>query len=290
MSMPSTGRTYRVLVEGGWGRSSPTEFARFESTIQALEYAKKLVSDCLEGHTNPSMDAQTLLQSYERTGLKPTIESDGPPIPFDPLGYASLLCEEICAGNRITEDSRMRVKEILAGIPEKHAKEVRWMREAGRENGILTEDQIDAGIAHWYEQNRASFEAMEKVEILVEESFGGDTEARLSAPASPATRHEKIAAQTEAIEGAMKRLGVWQEDDLEPPQADYRLAFAEDTMTLLQWLQFVLIPMVWHTLATDGSFPGDSQIGEKAIREFDGQDDLSELVSLLCAFDALFDG
>jgi uncharacterized protein YqcC (DUF446 family) len=65
-------------------------------------------------------------------------------------------------------------------------------------------------------------------------------------------------------------------------------AFAMDTMTFTQWLQFVFIPRVREAAATN-QFPSTSSVGAQAVREFDGDPNAERLVTLLSEFDALFD-
>ena len=96
-----------------------------------------------------------------------------------------------------------------------------------------------------------------------------------------------VLSKLEQIQSEMLRIGMWQEQPLEPEQYDFRAAFALDTMTFSQWLQFIFIPNV-RGLAASGKFPASSQVGTKAQREFDGVDEASGLITLLVEFDALF--
>jgi uncharacterized protein YqcC (DUF446 family) len=96
-----------------------------------------------------------------------------------------------------------------------------------------------------------------------------------------------VLAKLEQVQAEMLRVGMWQEKPLEPEQYDFRAAFAGDTMTFSQWLQFIFIPNV-RGAAASGKFPASSQVGVRAIREFDGVDEASGLITLLNKFDALF--
>jgi len=98
---------------------------------------------------------------------------------------------------------------------------------------------------------------------------------------------QTVLAQLERIEGEMKRIGMWQEQPLEPEQYDFRAAFAADSMSFAQWLQFILIPNV-KKASTSGKFPSESHVVAQAVREFDGMDEASVLISLLAEFDNLF--
>lgn len=86
----------------------------------------------------------------------------------------------------------------------------------------------------------------------------------------------------------MKQIGFWQDEPLQPEQYDFRSAFAMDTMSFSQWVQFIFVPRVGQILESQGTFPTRSQVGVQAIREYDGVPEAAHLVELLCAFDALF--
>jgi len=107
----------------------------------------------------------------------------------------------------------------------------------------------------------------------------------------PADRklYTRVTRSINEIEAEIKRLGYWSAEPL--PEAAYRFqaAFAMDTMTFVQWLQFVFITRVRDILAKQGTFPLQSMVGVQAMREFDGNEDASRLVSLLAQFDELFD-
>ncbi|MGH2361807.1 MAG: YqcC family protein [bacterium] len=96
---------------------------------------------------------------------------------------------------------------------------------------------------------------------------------------------EKIAS----IEAEMKRIAMWQQGPLEPEKYEFHAAFAMDTMAYSQWLQFVFIPRVHEVLDSYGPVPRQSSVGAQAIREFDGYNEASDLVTLLCEFDGLIE-
>ena len=101
-------------------------------------------------------------------------------------------------------------------------------------------------------------------------------------------RFELIKTIIAEIEAEMKRIGSWSADPLPDEAYAFRQAFAMDTMTFSQWLQFVLIPRVYAILDEKGEFPERSRVGTQAIREFDGDERASRLVQLLNEFDWLF--
>ncbi len=98
---------------------------------------------------------------------------------------------------------------------------------------------------------------------------------------------QAVLAKLEQIEDEMKHGGLWQAEPLRPEQYNFRAAFATDTMTFSQWLQFIFIPKVREAAAAK-HFPSQSQVAAQAIREFDGLPEASPLITVLAEFDALF--
>src|SRR5215469_17846720 len=104
----------------------------------------------------------------------------------------------------------------------------------------------------------------------------------------PSPSRQEVQARLEAIISEMKRAGLWQDQPLAPEQYNFSRAFAMDTMSYSQWLQFIFIPRVTELLRTSGEFPSSSSVGAQAIREFDGYPEAQGLVTLLCEFDSIF--
>lgn len=96
-----------------------------------------------------------------------------------------------------------------------------------------------------------------------------------------------VLSKLEQIETEMRRIKLWQKSPLQPEQYDFKTAFAGDTMSFSQWLQFIFIPNVKRAAAS-GTFPSRSQVGVQAVREFDGMEAASTLIEYLSEFDALF--
>lgn len=107
---------------------------------------------------------------------------------------------------------------------------------------------------------------------------------------NPVPNPSVVEKSIDAIEAEMKRIGYWSSDPLQEEAYDFKQAFAMDTMTFPQWLQFILIPRVHQIISEKGDFPTDSMVGVQAMREFDGNADAAHLVSLLGEFDRLFTG
>jgi uncharacterized protein YqcC (DUF446 family) len=98
----------------------------------------------------------------------------------------------------------------------------------------------------------------------------------------------EVETKVGAIVGEMKKARLWQDQPLAPEQYNFTRAFAMDTMSYNQWLQFVFVPRVTELLRTSGEFPSSSSAGTQAIREFDGWPEAQGLVTLLCEFDRIF--
>jgi uncharacterized protein YqcC (DUF446 family) len=104
----------------------------------------------------------------------------------------------------------------------------------------------------------------------------------------PTQLQKETARYADAIEAEMRRIGFWQSEGLRPEQLAFTQAFAMDTMTFAQWLQFIFLPRVREAIASN-RFPTSSSVGTQAIREFDGDPDAGHLATLLAEFDGLFE-
>lgn len=91
----------------------------------------------------------------------------------------------------------------------------------------------------------------------------------------------------DSIVSEMKAVGLWDDRPLPQEALDFRQAFAADTMSFAQWLQFVFVPRVQALVQAGGPFPSGSAVAVRAVKEFDGQG-LTELEARLREFDALF--
>jgi len=110
----------------------------------------------------------------------------------------------------------------------------------------------------------------------------------MSVSIPPPNRYVEAANIIAEIEAEMKRIGYWRAEPLPRDAYDFHQAFAMESMTFSQWLQFILIPRVHQIIEQHGSFPANSMVAVQAIREFDGDENASQLVDLLGKFDRLF--
>jgi len=99
---------------------------------------------------------------------------------------------------------------------------------------------------------------------------------------------ESVAHYADQIEAEMQKIGLWQTEPLRPEQLEFTQAFAMDTMTFAQWLQFIFLVRVREAVASN-EFPSGSSVGAQAVREFDGDPDADRLITLLSEFGALFE-
>jgi uncharacterized protein YqcC (DUF446 family) len=103
-----------------------------------------------------------------------------------------------------------------------------------------------------------------------------------------------VAAKIAEIESEMIRVGLWQPEHLGEEQYNFHQAFALDTITFTQWLQFIFIPRVRELLAAEDEFLTKSEVGLQAFREFlmwpaYREIETERLLNLLNEFDTLFE-
>ncbi len=110
-----------------------------------------------------------------------------------------------------------------------------------------------------------------------------------SKPGAASDLRGRARAAIDGIEAEMKRLGYWSDAPLPEAAYAFRRAFAQDTMSFGQWLQFVLIPRVHEIIEQRGEFPRASMVGAQAVREFDGDEHAETLIRLLNEFDRLIE-
>jgi uncharacterized protein YqcC (DUF446 family) len=100
-----------------------------------------------------------------------------------------------------------------------------------------------------------------------------------------ARTYDRASQYADRIEAELRGIGGWQPLPLPEEAYQSRSAFGGDTMSFYQWLQFVLVPRIRDIAASSGQFPSSSQVGAYAVRELDGVNEASGLISLLSEFD-----
>ncbi len=98
----------------------------------------------------------------------------------------------------------------------------------------------------------------------------------------------KVLKKIAEIEAEMQQAGAWSDKPFNKKLLKDMGPFGGRTMPFENWLQFVLIPRTHEIIKNKEIFPQNSQVGTYAIKEFDGRNEYSKLISLLCEFDKLF--
>lgn len=72
--------------------------------------------------------------------------------------------------------------------------------------------------------------------------------------------HGEVAAALDRIVDEMQRVGLWSDAPIEPAKLSFKEAFASDTMTGPEWLQFIFIPSVRQKISQGLNLPGKSNV------------------------------
>jgi uncharacterized protein YqcC (DUF446 family) len=98
-------------------------------------------------------------------------------------------------------------------------------------------------------------------------------------------RRAALAAEVDALEAELVRLGWWQSAPIEPEKLNFRQPFGMDTLAFSQWLQFVFVPAARDMLAGHRALPPSSMLAAHAVREFDGVDEAAGVCEILRRID-----
>jgi uncharacterized protein YqcC (DUF446 family) len=104
---------------------------------------------------------------------------------------------------------------------------------------------------------------------------------------SHSEKERRVSAKIDEIEGEMKRIGFWHDN---PP--DFHAGNYLEAPSFELWLQCVFIPNA-RRAADTGQYPGDSQVGLMALRQYNYHEVVPAalpLLSLLNEFDTLIVG
>ncbi len=99
-------------------------------------------------------------------------------------------------------------------------------------------------------------------------------------------RNTTLAQQLSAIESELRRLGLWRENAPSDAALSSTVPFCIDTLSLAQWLQWILIPRIREVLRRGQPLPGNSNIhaiAEESFKEF-GQES-ARLLMLIATLD-----
>ena len=103
--------------------------------------------------------------------------------------------------------------------------------------------------------------------------------------------YKKLTSLAANIEAELKSIGVWSNEDSLPEEKFKNMGtFGINTMALVEWLQYVLLPTIHDKIKNKKELPSNSMIGVHAVREFDGDSRYSYLCDLLIQLDELANG
>jgi uncharacterized protein YqcC (DUF446 family) len=99
--------------------------------------------------------------------------------------------------------------------------------------------------------------------------------------------HRQIEGIANRIEAELKILLRWDKEPLPEEKYENMGAFGSNTMSFVQWLQFVLIPRIRDIVREKKDFPAGSKLTAHALREFAGDPNSGQLSMLLSELDQL---
>jgi uncharacterized protein YqcC (DUF446 family) len=102
--------------------------------------------------------------------------------------------------------------------------------------------------------------------------------------------YSKLSSLSSAIEVELKSIGAWSNTPLPEEKFENMGPFGINTMALVEWIQFVLLPIIQNIIKDKGNLPKESMISVHAAREFDGDDSYVHLCDLLMQLDNLANG
>ncbi len=103
--------------------------------------------------------------------------------------------------------------------------------------------------------------------------------------------YEKLGLLAKAIEAELKSIGVWSSAQSLPEEKIENMgAFGINTLSFVEWIQFVLLPILQDIIKEKRKLPADSAIGVHATREFDGAIEYARLRELLTHLDDMANG
>jgi len=99
--------------------------------------------------------------------------------------------------------------------------------------------------------------------------------------------HKQAEGIANKIEAELKVLTRWDKVPLSKEKYKDMGTFGSNTMSFVQWLQFVLLPRIREIVKEESDFPAGSMLTAYAIREFQGDPDSGQLILLLYELDQL---
>ncbi len=85
-------------------------------------------------------------------------------------------------------------------------------------------------------------------------------------------------------------MGVWSSIPLPEEKFENMGAFGINTMAFVEWIQFMLLPVMQEIIKDKETLPSDSMISVYAVREFNGDNRYAHLYDLLRQLDDMANG
>lgn len=101
---------------------------------------------------------------------------------------------------------------------------------------------------------------------------------------------QEAAVAVDEVERLMREAGVWEPAPLPPAALRFSAPFGADTMSLEQWIQFVLVPRVRSLVPSNGPWPDSSQVSVQALSTLRSSPARGALIAALCRLDRVFNG
>lgn len=98
------------------------------------------------------------------------------------------------------------------------------------------------------------------------------------------THFTRVLVKAKKVEAELKRLSLWQESSLTPEKFNNMGQFGINTMTFLQWIQFVWIHGIYEIAEKTGDFPSESNVASQALNILSSEE-LKPLVKLIAQLD-----
>lgn len=104
-------------------------------------------------------------------------------------------------------------------------------------------------------------------------------------------RADELAVLLIDVEAQLRQLGLWQQESPSPQALASTQPFCIDTLSFVQWLQFVFLPRMASLLQNQQALPSECDIAPLAREYFKGQKRASlPLEAALAAIDRVISG
>ncbi len=99
-------------------------------------------------------------------------------------------------------------------------------------------------------------------------------------------RHQQISATLRLVTAEMQRQGLWQDQPPATEKLSSKLPFCVDSLTFVEWLQWVMFPKLVAVIETRAKLPAASNMAVMAVQAFKTESaDTNALLSLITQLD-----